>query len=259
MSPKICFIGAGNLATHLAKAFQDKGFYISQIYSRSEQSAKLLADKLETKYTNEISNIDIKADLFFVAIKDSAVDEVLSQINFKNKLIIHCSGSLSLAILENYSKNCGVFYPLQTFSKTREVDFNSIPVFIESNSEKNENILFDLANRISTSVSVINSEKRKTLHISAIFACNFVNHFYTIASEILKTKDISFDVIKPLILETAEKVQELEPAKAQTGPAVRFDKNIISLHLKELEGLNNYQELYNSISKSIFENHSKLK
>jgi predicted short-subunit dehydrogenase-like oxidoreductase (DUF2520 family) len=172
-------------------------------------------------------------------------------------LIFHCSGSLPLSALNKYSENIGVFYPLQTFSKSRDVDFSEIPIFIESNSIKNEELLIKIASEISNSVSVLNSEKRKTLHISAVFACNFVNYFYSIAADILKSKDIPFDVLKPLILETAQKVQEIHPEKAQTGPAVRFDENIINTHLQELNNFSDYQQLYKSISKSIFEHYKK--
>ena len=257
MSLKFCFIGAGNLATHLSKAFYKKGYSISQVYSRTESSAKTLADKLNTEYTVSVEEIK-NADVYFIAVKDSVIDEVLSQIDFRNKLVIHCSGSLPLSKLSKYSANCGVLYPLQTFSKNREVDFNTIPIFIESDLQENENLLKEIAIKVSNNVSIINSEKRKLLHISAVFACNFVNHFYTISSEILKSNDITFDVLRPLILETALKVQEIEPLEAQTGPAVRFDENIISSHLKELEGNKVYRELYNSISKSIFDHHKKL-
>jgi predicted short-subunit dehydrogenase-like oxidoreductase (DUF2520 family) len=244
MSLNFCFIGAGNLATHLSKVFQNKGFNILQIYSRTEKSAKELADVLSVKYTTSVNEINENADIYFVAIKDSTVAEILSQINFNNKLVVHCSGSLPLSAIDDFSENTGVFYPLQTFSKKREVDFDEIPVFIESNSMKNKETLLHIANSISKSVSEINSEKRKLLHISAVFACNFVNHFYTIAAEILKSKDISFDVLKPLILETALKVQEIKPEKAQTGPAVRFDENIISAHLHALNDFDEYRKLY---------------
>jgi len=257
MSLNFCFIGAGNLATHLSKAFQNKGFNILQIYSRTEKSAKELADVLSVKYTTSVNEIDENADVYFVAIKDSAVSEVLSQIKFNNKLVVHCSGSLPLSAIEDFSENTGVFYPLQTFSKKREVDFDEIPVFIESNSSKNQEALLQIANSISKSVSEINSDKRMLLHISAVFACNFVNHFYTIAAEILKSKDIPFDVLKPLILETALKVQEIKPEKAQTGPAVRFDENIISAHLQALNDFDEYRQLYMSVSKSIFEHYKK--
>src|SRR5680860_239187 len=113
MSLKFCFIGAGNLANHLSKALQSSGFNISQIYSRTELSARNLADKLSTQYTTSIKNIDSEADVYFVALKDSVVENVLSQINFKNKLLVHCSGSLPLSILKKYSENIGVLYPLQ--------------------------------------------------------------------------------------------------------------------------------------------------
>jgi len=257
MGLNFCFIGAGNLATQLSQAFRNKGFKITQVYSRTEQSAKTLADSLSTNYTTSVKDINKNADIYFVALKDSVFDEVLSQIDFENKFVVHCSGSLSLSALKSYTENIGVFYPLQTFSKTREVDFSEIPIFIESNSIQNEKLLLQIANEISGSVAVINSEKRKMLHISAVFACNFVNHLFTIAAEILKSKDIPFDVLKPLIIETAGKVQELEPEKAQTGPAVRFDENIINSHLNELKEFDDYQQLYRSISKSIFDHYNK--
>ena len=257
MSLKFAFIGAGNVATHLAKSLQMNGFMIVQIYSRTMESAESLAKILQTDFTTSPEKITTTADVYIVAVKDDALENVLSKINFQNKLVVHCSGSMPLAVLEKYSKNFGVFYPLQTFSKQREVNFREIPVFIEANSTENEKILFEIADKISGKVSVLNSEKRKYLHISAVFACNFVNHFYTVAAEILKSQEIPFDVIKPLITETAAKVQVMQPFDAQTGPAVRFDENVISNHLNELEGFNDYQKLYNSISKSIFEHHKK--
>ncbi len=257
MSLNFCFIGAGNLATQLSKALKNKGFGIKQVYSRTEQSAKSLADSLNANYTTSIHEIDKKADIYFVALKDSVVDEVLSQINFENKLVVHCSGSLPLFTLSRYTKNTGVFYPLQTFSKTGDINFREIPIFIESNSIGNEKLLQQIASELSDSVIVLNSEKRKSLHISAVFACNFVNYFYTAASDILKDKDIPFEVLRPLILETAKKVQRFEPEKVQTGPAVRFDENIINTHLNELKDFGDYQQLYKLISKSIFDRYNK--
>ncbi len=255
MKLSVCFIGAGNVATHLSKSLQKAGFQIQQIYSRTEESAAALANQLRTRYTTEITKLDTSADIFFVALKDSAIDKVLSEIHFKDKLLVHCSGSLPLSVLKKHSKNRAVFYPLQTFSKEREIDFKKVPVFIEANTKANEMQIQGIARELSYTVLVANSEKRKILHISAVFACNFVNHFYTISAELLKTKDIPFEIIKPLILETAQKVQQMDPVKAQTGPAVRFDENVISSHLNELDHFQNYKELYNLISKSIFEHH----
>ncbi|MEN8116198.1 MAG: DUF2520 domain-containing protein [Bacteroidota bacterium] len=255
MNHNICFIGAGNLATHLSKELQRNGYKISQVYSRSVASAKELGEKLNTSFTTSVAGIDSSADVFFVALKDSAVKEVLSQIDFQNKLVVHCSGSLPITVLDEYSDNIGVLYPLQTFSKNRDLDFHKIPVFVEANTKENEQILFEIAGKISETTSALDSGRRKSLHISAVFACNFVNHFYFIASQILKSDNISFDVLRPLILETAEKVQQLDPFSAQTGPAVRFDEKIINDHLSKLNEFPEYQELYNSISKSIFEHH----
>lgn len=255
MQKNICFIGAGNLATHVAEELQRNGHKIAQVYSRTESAAQALAAKLNTGYTTKTGSITKEADLYFIALKDSVITGVLDQIDLEGKLLIHCSGSLPLSILEKYSSNIGVFYPLQTFSKSRTLDFKKIPVFIEANTKKNEKILIALGNGISGKVSVLESERRKSLHIAAVISCNFVNHFYAIASEYLLSKHISFDVIRPLIEETASKVQEMMPKDAQTGPAIRFDTNIIENHLQELEEFPSYQELYNSISKSIFEYH----
>lgn len=259
MSLNFCFIGAGNLATHLAKELFSKGHKIVQVYSRTEESATRLAKLVNTEYITNPKKILKSADVYFVCLKDSVFEEVLSQVDFENQLIVHCAGSVPMNALEKFSAKFGVFYPLQTFSKERIVDFSKIPVFIEANSQENEKILMSIANEISEQVKVLNSERRKTLHVSAVFACNFVNHFYHIAGNILKTQNIDFEVLRPLILETAQKVQTFDPADVQTGPAVRFDENIINLHLSELSGTPNYKRLYDTVSKSIFEHQKKNK
>lgn len=257
MQHKICFIGAGNLATHLSYELQKQGHRIVQVYSRTNGSAKALANLVKAKYTTSPKEITNEASLYFVALKDSVVPQVLNQIDFKNKPVIHCSGSLPLSILETYSANIGVLYPLQTFSKSRKINFRKIPVFIEANTEELSNVLLDIGHSISGQVTILNSEKRKSLHISAVFACNFVNHMYSLAGNFLESKDIPFEVLKPLIEETANKIQELRPKEAQTGPAVRFDENIINNHLAQLNDFPMQKELYNSISKSIFEFHQE--
>lgn len=257
MSLKLCFIGAGNLATRLAITFSKVGFEIVQVYSRTEDSAKSLAKKLQTEYTTQTSFLVKDADIYVVALKDSAVDKVLRQINIGNKLLVHCSGSLPMNVLSAYTENYGVFYPMQTFTKKREVDFKSIPIFIEASSSGNLQVLNNLAHEISESVTVLDSEKRKSLHIAAVFACNFANHCYAMAAKYIESKELPFEILRPLILETAQKVQELHPKDAQTGPAIRFDENIINSHLEQLEEMPGMQELYNSISKSIFEHHQE--
>ena len=259
MSCKICFIGAGNLATQLSAALHKCGHSIIQVYSKTKESASALANKLNCDYTTSTQEISTKADMYIVALKDSVLNEVLSEINFQNKLLVHCSGSLPISVLNTYSKNTGVFYPLQTFSKSREVNFKKIPVFVEANSDSNQTVLLEMGRLISENVSFLDSEKRKALHIAAVWACNFVNHMYTMAAEFLETKDIPFEVLQPLITETASKVMEMQPKEAQTGPAVRFDENIIYAHLEQFKEFPGHHKLYNSISKSIFELHQEKK
>ncbi len=257
MKQRITFIGAGNLATHLALELKNAGYEILQVYSRTIESAKMLAGKLDAEAIQTTKLISPNADIFIVALKDSALDDVLSGIDFQNSIVLHCSGSLPLSVLHKYSNNTGVLYPLQTFSKGRKVDFRKIPVFVEASNNKTEDLLFELAKNISPNVLLYNSEKRKSLHIAAVFACNFVNHFYTLADDFLQQKEIPFEVLRPLIEETAQKVQEISPARAQTGPAVRFDENIINDHLHQLNNFPEHQKLYKSISKSIFEHHQE--
>jgi len=257
MSLNFCFIGAGNLATHLATTLNKKAGRVIQVYSRTEDSARALAQKLDASYTTSTKELTRDADIYFVALKDSVVSELLSKIDFHNKLVVHCSGSLPIEVLKDFSSNYGVLYPLQTFSRMRKVDFNQIPVFIESNNPDNEEILTKLADKISESVTTMDSAHRKSLHIAAVFACNFVNHLYTLAADFLGSQNIPFGVLHPLILETAKKAQEMNPKDAQTGPAVRFDETIINDHLKILEKYPEKQALYNLISRSIFEHHQK--
>ena len=257
MSLKFCFIGAGNLATQLSVALQKAGYQIVQVYSRTDESAKMLAEKLNTQYTTQKSELVKDADIYFVALKDSVVNDFLSEIDFTDKLLVHCSGSMPMSVLRNFTVNYGVLYPLQTFSKNREVRFKEIPVFIEASNSQIKNQLFEIGEKISDSVSELNSEKRKSLHIAAVLACNFVNHFYALSAAYLREQEIPFEVLHPLILETAQKAVDMPPKQAQTGPAIRFDENIINDHLNTLSDNPRLKELYNSVSRSIFEFHQK--
>ncbi len=257
MSLNCTIIGAGNLATHLATALLGKGYNISQVYSQTEKSAARLAQKVNAGFVTDPSEIKSSAGIYFVAIKDDAIPIVLSKLVFKNKLMVHCSGSTPISVLQGYSENYGVMYPLQTFSKGRELDFSKIPVFIEANSKANLETIQKIASSLSGNVKELDSQKRHALHVAAVFACNFTNHMYHLADEVLKENGLPSEVLRPLIEETAQKVQELHPAKAQTGPAVRYDEKIISGHLKLLGQDTGLKELYKSISKSIFDHYQK--
>lgn len=251
MGYNIVFIGAGNLGVHLAKALYDSGNHIAQVFSRTGNSACYLADQVNAIYTTDTASV-VDADIYIIAVKDSVYHELLPHIDFNNKLLVHCSGSIALSVLKDHSSNYGVLYPLQTFSKDRKLEFRKIPVFVEANNLENEDVLKELANGISDHVLHLESDKRLFLHISAVFACNFVNHFYTLAAEILKSKEIPFHVLLPLIEETAAKVESMAPHMAQTGPAVRYDENIIKKHEKALRESGNYEYLYHIVSKSIY-------
>lgn len=249
----IVFIGAGNLATNLAKALYRKGFRIVQIYSRTKESAISLAQAVEAEYTTDLPSIVNDAQLYIVSLKDAAFVQLLPEIvaGRKNALWVHTAGSIPMDIWEGQVERYGVFYPMQTFSKQREVDFCDIPIFVESHSAKDTQFLKDIASVLSEKVHEATSEQRKNLHLAAVFTCNFTNHMYALAAELLKKYQLPFDVMLPLIDETANKVHEMEPRTAQTGPAVRYDENVINRHLEMLADEPHMQEVYRLISESI--------
>ena len=259
MIKRITLIGAGNLATRVGLAFLKAGVEITQVYSRTKGAASALATKLQTGFTTDPVEINTQSDLLLIAIKDDAIFEVLGQIDVEKSFIAHTAGSIPMSFLTRYSSNCGVFYPLQTFSKNRKVDFSNIPICIEANTFKGLKLLEGLALKISINVRKINSDERKSLHLSAVFSCNFVNHFYYLGNHILANKGLDFELLKPLIEETAAKVMELKPEDAQTGPAVRFDETIINNHLKMLEGQEELRKIYSFVSESIHQTHKKTR
>ena len=250
------FIGAGNLATQMAKIFHKKGLNIVQIYSRTEKSARELALQVGAEHTNSLSALKRKADLYICALKDDALPEVLAQLPDCKGIFVHTAGSVPMDIFENLFPNFGVFYPLQTFSKNREVDFEKIPILVEANNAETETFLLEIAKKISRNVQLVNSEQRSMVHLSAVFACNFVNRMYSLAEEILKKADLPFEILLPLIDETARKIHEMPPKKAQTGPAIRYDKTIINKQLHIIDDLLT-KEIYEKISKNIYDGHSK--
>ncbi len=249
--PDIVLIGAGNLATQLGIALQKKGFNLIQVYSRTHESASALGHQLNTAYTHMISEIRPDASVYIFAIKDDALPGLLKEMPPLRGLCAHTAGSIPMDVLAGYAPRRGVLYPLQTFSKNKNVDFDHIPIFIEANNEGDENLLYQLAETLSDQVSVLSSEKRKYLHLAAVFACNFSNHMYALASDILKEQQLDWKFLLPLIFETAAKIETMNPDQAQTGPAVRYDQNVIDNHLKLLAGDADKQELYRLISHSI--------
>ena len=251
---RVSIIGSGNVAQHLIVAFsKTTDIELVQVFARKDAAVAHLTspDKIYTNF-NDI----IAADLFIIAITDDAITEVSAAIPFSNQLVVHTSGSVSMEAIDNKNRQ-GVFYPLQTFSKSKEVDFKTIPICIETKNEKDFQILEKVAKSISNSVYKINSEQRKALHIAAVFVCNFVNHLYQIGNDICIENDLPFDILKPLIQETANKILTLSPYQAQTGPAKRKDSQTINAHLSFLSD-DNQKEIYKMLTKSIIDNGKKL-
>ncbi len=249
----IVFLGAGNLATNLAHAFYRKGFRVAQIYSRTEESARTLAQAVEADYTTNLADVTSDAQLYVVSLKDDALVELLPQmVAGKEKGVwVHTAGSVPMDIWKGHVERYGVFYPLQTFSKSRLLDFSEIPVFVEGSSEKEVNFLRQIASALSRKVLEATSEQRRNLHLAAVFTCNFTNHMYVLAERLLRRNNLPFDVLLPLIDETARKVHELSPLLAQTGPAVRYDMGVIGKHLDMLADEPEMQRIYRLLSDDI--------
>ncbi len=245
---QIVLIGSGNVAFHLAKAFTEAQIPISQIFGRNTTELQKISEQFSIPFSTETL---ADADLYIISVSDSSIAEVSTLIKNENVLVAHTSGSVSREALNgNYRKS--VFYPLQTFSKSKNLDYSKIPFFIDAENENDEEILKNLASKISKNVMLANDEKRKYIHLTAVFACNFVNHLYARAKEISDSQGIPFDYFLPLIDETTQKIHELEPKLAQTGPAIRNDEKVLKLHeslLTDEEKLKIYKTLNESIKK----------
>lgn len=254
---KVVLLGSGNVATHLGKALDQAGHKVLQVWSRTMQNALQLADLLGTTATDSITQLTNDADIYIVSVSDDAIPSLVDQFPFPEKLLVHTSGTTDLEVLYQASNQTGVFYPLQTFSKVRPIDFNKVPIAIEGSTKRVEEVLLALAASLTTKTVVFDSEKRKSLHVAAVFACNFSNHLYTVAGEILRDKGLDFDLLRPLIAETSEKVQHFFPEDVQTGPAVRRDESVINKHLTFLSDKPELKDLYKSLSQNIINFYQK--
>lgn len=255
---KIIIIGSGNVAQHLITAFQnskDTGGEIElvQVFSRKVNTVAngIKADLI----TTDLADL-LPADLYIIAVSDDAISTVAAQLPFKNRLVVHTSGSAGIDALDDNNRR-GVFYPLQTFTKNKAVNFKTIPICLESENSSDFRVLEKVAKIISDKTFAINSEQRKALHVAAVFANNFTNHLYQIASEICQENQVPFDILKPLILETAQKIMSISPQDAQTGPAKRNDLKTIEAHQSFITDKNR-EIIYQIITNSIQENGKKL-
>lgn len=242
----IVLIGSGRVASHLAQALKSRNLPLIQLYGRNTGALEELSKRLDVPCsTTELK----KADLYIISVSDSAISEVSRQIPYENALVAHTSGSLPTSVLEGPYRKAS-FYPLQTFSLDKEVDFNLIPLFVEAEDRSDLQLLMELGKSLSPRVMESSYEKRKYIHLTAVFACNFVNHLYSQAKDIADSQEIPFEYFHPLIEETFKKILTVEPKLAQTGPAVRNDLRVLRLH-EELISDPNQLKIYHTINQSI--------
>ncbi|HEU4495752.1 MAG TPA: DUF2520 domain-containing protein [Flavobacterium sp.] len=250
---KATVIGSGNVAQHLIAAFSKSGgILLEQVFSRDKSPVSHLAGP--EKITSDYGAL-AAADIYIIAVSDDAIAEVSSKLPFTGRLVVHTSGSVPLGELDAKNRR-GVFYPLQTFTKGREADFSQVPVCLESESGDDYTILEYIAEQIGSRHYLVSSVQRKMLHLAAVFANNFTNHLYQIGKDICEEHQLPFEILKPLIAETALKVQAMSPQEAQTGPARRNDQNTLQAHLSLLADPV-HKEIYRLITQSIQHSHAK--
>ena len=232
---KVVLVGAGNVATHLGPALCDAGYEVVQVFSRTEASASALAGKLHCPYTTRLDMVNPEADMYIVSVKDSALEKVIPPLvsRHPDAFFVHTAGSMPMNVWKGLARHYGVLYPMQTFSKGRGVDFSTVPFFVEGSGKEEMETLKILAGQLGGKAYEATSEQRRYLHVAAVFACNFANHMYAVAEHLLALHGLPFGAMLPLIDETARKVHELSPLEAQTGPARRYDENVINRHLRQ--------------------------
>lgn len=250
---KVVFIGAGKLAMNLSRALFEAGHDIIQVYSRTQNSADEVAAISGSAPTTDVRQISDDADIYIISVSDSAMPDLIPSVckGREQKVFVHTAGSMPMSVFEGMALHYGVLYPMQTFSKSRMVDFRNIPCFTEANDDYASEIINKLAMSVSGLVRKLSSDDRRYLHLAAVFACNFVNHCYAISADILERHNIPFDVMLPLIDETADKVHQMAPVMAQTGPAVRYDENVIHNQTQMLKGNPIVKDIYERMSISI--------
>lgn len=255
---RIVIIGAGNVATHFALALSLAGMPPTQIWSRTMESAQTLAERVGCRATNCLDDIIADADACIISVKDRYVRDIADRVcrERPKTVFMHTSGSVGMDVFDGLSDNCGVLYPMQTFSKDKALDFKKIPCFVEGNNEASRETIMKLASTISDNVHYMTSDDRKWLHLAAVFACNFSNACYVVADGILRRNGLDFTVLRPLIEETVSKLGTLAPIDAQTGPAVRGDQNIMDSQAAMLADNESLQKLYIKMSEIIAQQQS---
>lgn len=255
----VSFIGSGNLAWHLAQALDNTDFPVREVFSLNPGNANALVDRLyQATVVRSLDFSNSSSRVFVIAVPDDAIPEVVEKIRLPGQaILLHTAGSQPLSVLEDApTRSIGVFYPLQTFSKNRKLDFSEIPVFVEGDSGETTKILTSMGRAISRRVHPLSSEKRLALHVAAVFASNFANHMFALASDIVGSAKLDFEVLKPLIAEMANKAIANGPASSQTGPARRGDLRTLDSHMAFLKDDEGIAEIYRVISQHIVDRYA---
>ncbi|MFC3198590.1 Rossmann-like and DUF2520 domain-containing protein [Parapedobacter deserti] len=248
----IVLLGSGNVATHMGRALVSSGHRVVQVYSPTITHATVLGDTINARAIDDLAAVESVADVYIIAVKDDAIAQVAAQLPTSSKsIVVHTAGSVAMEVLAEHAERYGVVYPVQTFSKAKPVDFSLIPVAAEASDDATYQQLATLAGSLSNRVFPCDSRQRLALHVAAVFACNFTNHLYAIGADILREHGLDFELIRPLILETAEKVMQYRPKDVQTGPAVRNDMGTMQKHLALLKDQPELAELYELISDQV--------
>ncbi len=255
---RISFVGAGNVAWRLAHALKDGGFSIVDIWSRTIDSAAKLADLVDANAVERLDDLSKDIDVLVIALPDAAIVNTAAALKGMDCLVVHTAGTMEMKVLKPYFSKIGVFYPLQSLSKNRAIDFRKVPLCVEAEDASSEALLFEWGSQLSSSVYRVSSAARKKLHLAAVFVSNFVNHLYVLGSDILAKEDLPFDLLLPLIEETALRLHDAKAQKVQTGPAIRNDIPTIHAHLDILSEKHseNLADLYKLLTKSIVDYHN---
>ncbi|WP_347018646.1 Rossmann-like and DUF2520 domain-containing protein [Acinetobacter calcoaceticus] len=255
---KISLIGSGRVAFHLAQALLAQGHNIVQVYARDFNKTQKFAEKIQAKACQSLKQFQ-STDLIILAVSDSAIAELVKQVHelFPETLMVHTSGSTDIEVISHVHDKAGVFYPLQTFSFERDVDWSATPLFVEALADVDQKLLSDLANSLSNRVYQYTSKQRLTLHLAAVFACNFSNYCFDMAKQIVDAEQVDFSLLYPLIVETAKKATENDPKHMQTGPAMRGDQNILAMHQNLLAQAerDDLKDIYQLLSDGILKRH----
>lgn len=255
----IALIGAGKLATHLGLYLQKTGFSVQVVWSRTEQSAQKLGDRLACHWVNQFKDIPEVA-LYIILVKDDAITSVAKQLAVhinSQALVVHTSGAMPSTVLQDSFKRYGVFYPLQSFSEKTSPDFRSIPFCINANYEEDRTQLKQLAEQLSEAVYLITDKQKTQLHLAAVFTNNFTNYLQFISNKLLVEQQLPHSILQPLLNETVRKLSDISPLEAQTGPAIRGDNNTIEKHLELLNNHPEWSALYELLSSGIGRDMSK--